>query len=314
MRHRIDSTPCNIPLQHIVFGLIKHNTPILQRMSFRLSSPVVCDQGIVPKIIFIIPYRDRASQLAIFLDKMRDVLSIYTPDEYQLWIMHQCDTRSFNRGALKNLGFWICKQKYPNSYHNITLVFNDVDSVTSQPGVFDFETVSGTVKHFYGFKHGLGGIFAMTAGDFEHIDGFPNFWGWGYEDNSILHRVIRARLTLDYSQFIPWQQSQYVGYDTPNSRDQLQNNDNDFTREINAAEFKRYFSGTREGVHNLDKVVYTSVVDKGNKKAIWMNITAFSTGVEEDMSQRKMYDIRNGQNPFKTKGNKHVEKRIQLIR
>lgn len=269
-------------------------------MHFTLSSPVVCNRGIVPRIIFIIPYRDRASQLDIYLNTMSTVLSTYYPDEYQIWILHQCDTRAFNRGALKNLGFWICKQRYPQAYHNITLVFNDVDSVPSQSGIFDFETCAGIVKHLYGFKHGLGGIFAMTAGDFETINGFPNFWGWGYEDNAIQHRVLRSPITIDYSQFIPWKQTQYIGFDTPNSRAHLQNNDTEFTRQINWGEFKRYLAQTPEGISNLTKVVYAPVLDNTYPNTYWMNVSHFSTGVEEDVSQRQLYDIRNGQNLFKT--------------
>ena len=269
-------------------------------MHFTLSSPVVCNAGIVPQLIFIIPYRDRIDQLNTYLDTMSDVMSNYKTDEYQIWIVHQCDQRAFNRGALKNLGFWICKQRYPHCYHNITLVFNDVDSVTSQRGLFQFQTRTGLVKHFYGFKYGLGGIFSITAGDFEKINGFPNFWGWGYEDNAIQHRVIRNGMKIDYTQFLPWKQTQYIEYGTPDSRTLLQNNDTDFVRQINRSEFQRYLDGTPEGIANLSGVVYDAIVsdEETEPNVVWMNVMSFFTGVEEDVSQRQMYDIRNGKTPF----------------
>jgi len=274
-------------------------------MSFYMSSPQVNQYGIIPKIIFIVPYRDREEHLKTFVKTMDDVMFDYPRDDYQIWILHQCDTRSFNRGALKNLGFWICRNRYPYSYHNITLVFNDVDSVIAQRNLLNFETQHGVVKHFYGFKNALGGIFSMVAGDFESINGFPNFWGWGYEDNAIKHRVIRAKLEQDYTQFIPWKQTQYANYkegDKGESRELLQNNDCDFIRQINRSEFQRYLSGTNEGISNLNKVEYHVAKYDGNHNNVyWMNVTSFSTGIEEDLSQRKDYDIRNGQNPFQMK-------------
>jgi hypothetical protein len=48
----------------------------------------------------------------------------------------------------------------------------------------------------------LGGIVSMLGSDFERINGYPNLWGWGYEDNILQHRVIMDdKIEIDRSQF-----------------------------------------------------------------------------------------------------------------
>ena len=78
-----------------------------------------------PNIIFIIPYRNRKQHLTHFRQYMKHILEDVS--DYKIYIAHQDDTRNFNRGAVKNIGFLAMKQKYPNDYKNITFVFNDVD-------------------------------------------------------------------------------------------------------------------------------------------------------------------------------------------
>ena len=82
-----------------------------------------------PKVIFIVPYRDREQQLLFFQRHIKYILEDYDENDYKIMICHQNDSRSFNCGAMKNIGFLIVKQKYPQSYHNITLVFNDIDTL-----------------------------------------------------------------------------------------------------------------------------------------------------------------------------------------
>jgi chemotaxis protein histidine kinase CheA len=157
----------------------------------------------VPSLIFVIPYRDREQHLAFFKNHMTTViLKDVDPATYEFLVVHQNDTRSFNRGAMKNIGFLHVRAKYPNDYEKITLVFNDVDTMP-YTNMLDYKTQRGTVKHFYGYTYALGGIFSINAKDFEETGGFPNFWAWGYEDNAMNKRVIAKNLAIDRSVFFP---------------------------------------------------------------------------------------------------------------
>jgi len=73
-----------------------------------------------PKIVFIVPYREREQQLLFFQRQMQYILEDYDENQCKVIIAHQNDKRSFNCGAMKNIGFLIVKQLYPNTYQDIT--------------------------------------------------------------------------------------------------------------------------------------------------------------------------------------------------
>jgi hypothetical protein len=143
----------------------------------------------VPDIVFIIPYRDRIPQKEFFLRYMKYILEDYDKESFEIVFCQQVDKRTFNRGAMKNAGFNYVKTVYPTCYQKITLVFNDIDCVPYLKNLLDYKTSFGKIKHFYGFEYALGGIISITCHDFETINGFPNYWGWGFEDNALQNRV-----------------------------------------------------------------------------------------------------------------------------
>jgi hypothetical protein len=152
----------------------------------------------IPKRVFIVPYRNRVQHKFFFSKYMSFILE--DCDDYEIYFSHQCDARTFNRGATKDIGFLAVKEKYPNDYKDITFVFNDVDTIPFNK-IFDYQTTHGVVKHYYGFKYALGGIIVMKGADFEKINGFPCFWGWGMEDNALQKRCDAYRLSVDRSVF-----------------------------------------------------------------------------------------------------------------
>jgi hypothetical protein len=154
----------------------------------------------VPKKIFIVPYRDRIQHKFFFSNYMTFLLE--DDDDYEIYFSHQADSRPFNRGATKNIGFLAMKNKYPDDYLDIDFIFNDVDTMPFNK-IMDYSTTHGIVKHLYGFNFALGGIVIFKGADFEAINGYPNFWGWGMEDNVVQNRCHLAGLQIDRSQFYP---------------------------------------------------------------------------------------------------------------
>jgi len=155
----------------------------------------------IPKIIFIVPYRDRKEHKQFFTKYMEFIMEDYKSEDYEIYFSHQCDKLPFNRGAMKNIGFLAMREKYPNDYKNITFVFHDVDTLPYTKNILPYETTMGVVKHFYGFKFTLGGIFSIKGQDFEQTNGFPNLWGWSMEDNIMQKRVSLAKLQIDRTTF-----------------------------------------------------------------------------------------------------------------
>jgi len=160
------------------------------------------------KTIFIVPYRDRLEHLYFFQQYLPFVLpdinnnnNNNTNIDYEVYFAHQKDTRPFNRGAMKNIGFLAAKHKYPNDYKNITFIFNDIDVLPYTKNIFDYKTTDNIIKHYYGYTNCLGGSFAIKGKDFERINGFPNLWSYGLEDTIIQTRTHNKSIRIERNDF-----------------------------------------------------------------------------------------------------------------
>jgi hypothetical protein len=251
-----------------------------------IEEPVVQEEVAVPKLIFIVPYRDREEQRRFFDLQMTKLLEGYQKGEYKIIYSHQQDQRSFNRGAMKNIGFLYAKRTYPNEYQNITFVFNDVDTMPFNKGFINYETTPGVVKHFYGYTFTLGGIVSIKGADFERTNGFPNYWAWGFEDNAFQRRVEQTGLSIDRSQFYPILDKNIL---------QLKDG---ITRSVNRGEFDRYvnevlYQTNTDGIQTL-----SGIVGDYDENTRFLNILSFQTPIAENVELTKSHDLRDGAVPF----------------
>jgi hypothetical protein len=274
------SVPMPVPV--LVPAPVTVPAPVSVPMPAQVHSPTPEIPRVgVPRIVFIVPYRDRPQQLHFFQEQMKKVLSSMSKTDYKIYFLHQQDTRKFNRGAMKNIGYLAVKKLYPNDYKNITLVFNDVDTMPYTKNFLNYETKTGMVKHFYGVRFALGGIVSITAGDFEKTGGFPNFWAWGYEDNTLKTRVDNTGLQVDYTQFYPI-----------NDGHILQLSDGD-TRQVSRTEFDLYKGNNADGFKDITELSYTMEEDTG-----FINVTAFESSVPENDIVTRNHSIATGNKPF----------------
>lgn len=236
----------------------------------------------IPDVIFIIPYRDRENEKNIFITKMNIILE-KTNLKYKFFFIHQVDNRDFNRGAMKNIGFLIVKDMYPNDYQTITLCFNDIDTYPNNDiAKFDYSTKKGIVKHFYGYQFALHGIVSINCLDFEMINGYPNYWSWGFEDNMLYDRVVEYGLQIDRSVFYP------IG----NNNDNIVQINNNYERIVNEGEFERFLKKINEGIYSIMNLKY--IVNDDNM----IHVMNFDTEYVCNTKLNKVYDIRSKTNPF----------------
>jgi hypothetical protein len=233
--------------------------------------------------IFIIPYRNREKEKEHFISYMKTYLEkINFTNNYIFIFAHQCDQRPFNRGAMKNIGFLVIKKMYPLDYRNITLVFNDIDTMPSSGVELNYDTQPGNIKHFYGFDYTLGGIVSIKGGDFERLNGFPNFWAWGFEYNLLQMRANKLDINIDRSEFYKIRDPKII---------QLTDS---LIREVNREEYDRFLKNTSEGISSITDLDYTVDNNTG-----FIDVLNFNTTVNENLQKRTDYDLRNGPAPFK---------------
>ena len=90
---------------------------------------------------------------------------------------------------------------FPKIYSRLTFVFHDIDCVPYKKDLIDYRTNKGIIKHFYGYKFALGGIFSINGKDFENIKFFQISGAGVFEDNMIYNRAVKYNIKVDRSVF-----------------------------------------------------------------------------------------------------------------
>ena len=242
-----------------------------------------------PKIVFIVPYKNRVQEKLHFSIYMQYIMEDYPIEDYEIYYSHQIDNKPFSRGGTKNIGFLAIKNKYPNTYKNISFVFNDVDTLPCNKNLLDYRTTSGIVKHFFGFVYTLGGIFSITGEDFEKCNGFPNLYGWGLEDNVMQDRVIANNMKIDRDVFF------YIG----STRDIINLClHGDTKRLIYNKDPKNYnkkqFNDNLNSITNLDYNIVSNSenANKKNTNEFIINIVKFNSLTEPIISEFYIQDMK----------------------
>jgi hypothetical protein len=140
------------------------------------------------RLAIIVPYRDRPTDLEVFVPHMHKFLSKSGID-FTIIVVNQTGNHRFNRGQLINIGYELTK--WTHDY----LVAHDVDMYPVNPEIPYFipdpSTAISLVGRFhpdhwnYRYVDFVGGALTIRHVDFLRAGGFPNtYWGWGGEDDA----------------------------------------------------------------------------------------------------------------------------------
>ena len=122
----------------------------------------------------------------------------------------------------------------------------EIDLIDIDAEGFDFEVLKGI--------------------DFENIEGFPNCWGWGFEDIVLQERCLKCNLLIDRSHFYNINDKNFIDYES--TKDSRVITENDLINRANKYEW--------DCIKNVSKIKYE--IDKADENMI--NILNFSIPVK----------------------------------
>jgi hypothetical protein len=163
------------------------------------------------RVAIIVPYRNRAKNLKLFLTYMHQFLSKQNKlFSYGIYLVEPIRNLVFNRALLINIGFMeVIKQK--NLFNDCNcFIFHDIDmlpeneqnvyacnnempkQMATSISVFNYST-DGYFKNKY-----FGGVNAFTKEQFLNINGLSNmYFDWGLEDDDARMRVLNKYKTIE---------------------------------------------------------------------------------------------------------------------
>ncbi|KAL1420821.1 hypothetical protein MTO96_023677 [Rhipicephalus appendiculatus] len=151
------------------------------------------------RVAILIPYRNRAEHLKIFIYNIHRVLARQQID-YGVFVIEQGDTKEFNRAKLLNVGFLQSTALYDYQcfvFHDIDLVPVDDRNVYTCPQ--QPRHMSVWIDHRSGAPYVLmfGGVSALSKELMLRVNGYSNiYWGWGGEDDDMTFRLKHINQTI----------------------------------------------------------------------------------------------------------------------
>ncbi|KAI5213822.1 Beta-1,4-Galactosyltransferase 3 [Manis pentadactyla] len=148
----------------------------------------------------VVPYYGQAQHLQHLLFHLHPFLQRQQL-HYAIYVVNQVNNTAFNRGRLRNVGFWEAMQEEDWDcviFHDVNLLPED-DRNLYVCDIFPAHVSVAIDKFNYKLPHGgyLGGVFALRPVHYLRINGFPNtHWGWDREDSDIAARLKLSGMLL----------------------------------------------------------------------------------------------------------------------
>ncbi|XP_052260755.1 beta-1,4-galactosyltransferase 4-like [Dreissena polymorpha] len=130
-------------------------------------------------VALVVPYRNRPSQLPIFISRIFPFLQRQRVD-FRMFLIEQDPSGAFNRAKLFNVGY-----NESSKYGDFDcFIFHDVDLIPEND-----TTTSYCMQIPY--SSFVGGVLAMNETVFQLVNGFSNLYlGWGGEDDDMSVRIL----------------------------------------------------------------------------------------------------------------------------
>ncbi|VDD75755.1 unnamed protein product [Mesocestoides corti] len=162
-----------------------------------------------PKVIIIVPYRDRAKDLLTFLIHMLPYTR-YQGAKMQILVVEQNGTAPFNRAklfnaAIREIDMSGTRGKDDRLAGSVCFSLHDIDKLPIHPDVpyvcksgphqllRNRKSTKGTYWTYPGF---LGGVTMFSREQLERMNGASNsFEGWGGEDDDMSMRVRMSKMS-----------------------------------------------------------------------------------------------------------------------
>ena len=154
------------------------------------------------KLCLIVPFRDRMEEVFKFVPHISKFLT-KKHISHSTFVVNQADGLRFNRASLINVGFlhMMSARGDPDcdyvGLHDVDLLPLNQDLSYEFPLKGPLHVAAPGLHPKYNYATFVGAILLMTVTDFELIKGMSNkYWGWGWEDDELYHRLVDAGLKV----------------------------------------------------------------------------------------------------------------------